>query len=69
MIKNRDEIKKEAQQEVIVDLLNLCGELPVKMGLPRHLLAIDLHNYAKSKGIDITSEECKYCFLAPCECP
>lgn len=45
------ETYKVAVQETLRDLLDLCGSLPIRVPLPKHLLAIDIHKYAQSKGI------------------
>lgn len=41
------------RREVLNDLMSICGELPCRDGMPRHLLLIDLHKYAKDYGIKI----------------
>ena len=44
---------KEKQEEILLDLLQMLSDLPVKELLPKHLLAIDIHNYSQSKGITL----------------
>ncbi|MBP7118588.1 hypothetical protein KBA63_00735 [Candidatus Woesebacteria bacterium] len=43
-------------RETILELLSLMQAMPIneRMGMPRHLVAIDLHKYAKSKGISLS---------------
>lgn len=48
--------RKLAKEETILELLVLLGKLPTEFPLPRHLLAIDLHRYADSKGLTLNRE-------------
>jgi hypothetical protein len=46
--------KEEGKRKVVRDFIKLCGKLPTKLGFPRHLLLVDIHEYAKKQGITIT---------------
>ncbi len=52
----RDFCRKLVSQtrvEVLDDLFTILEERPVRNGMPRHLLALDLHYYADIKGISL----------------
>lgn len=48
-----EKIRTQARKEVLIELLELCGSIPVREPLPRLLTALDLHEYADSKGISL----------------
>lgn len=49
-------VTEQTARETILELLSLMQAMPIneRMGMPRHLVAIDLHKYAKSKGISLS---------------
>lgn len=51
-------VTEQTARETILELLSLMQAMPIneRMGMPRHLVAIDLHKYAKSKGISLSEQ-------------
>lgn len=47
------EAHQSGREDTVKDLLDLLGKLPVRQPLPKHLLAIDLHNYARLNNITL----------------
>jgi hypothetical protein len=47
------EAYRAGQKKAILDLLATTDKLPVNLGMPKHLLLIDLHNYAKNQNIEL----------------
>ncbi len=45
--------RKRVVEEVLRELLDLLGKLPARTPLPKHLLAIDIHAFAKEKGVEL----------------
>lgn len=46
-------ILAQEKKAVVEELMELCGSLPVRIGLPRHLTLMDLHRFAKENNIEI----------------